>query len=349
MVNDANFAIGKRTIDRIKSASTVHGLDTRKSSERWLCEELSRGFSAVLTVPHMIKGGLIHAQVTRETGDLDIVFARKVSEHEVLQSLRMMAPQLASKGIEITKVGKMQELLISGDGGMRFPIEAAVGGTRINTHADITGGMRHLPARKTDQAGQPLQLQKTFGSVFFKDQQPLEAFYQNFEGQAADKLAALVLRPDTTRWKDFADVSRLQKMGLNPSKIGVELAHKLSYMYESARDVLAALPEVPQTMTFDYVREKAKHWQNWQQRNGKIAPTVDFDDVACDARIMYSNVRQVLINSYAPNHRPRRSISVADQAKAVRELRSKTAERGNNVVNIGDYRDPITLAYRPKV
>jgi hypothetical protein len=57
MDNNATYDFGTRVIDRIKSASKIHGLDTRKSSERFLCEELSRGLSAVFPVPHMIKGG----------------------------------------------------------------------------------------------------------------------------------------------------------------------------------------------------------------------------------------------------------------------------------------------------
>ncbi len=168
MANDATFEIGRRTVDRIKSASSVHEIDTRKSCERWLCEELSRGFTAVHPVPHMIKGGLLHAQVTRETGDLDISFARQMSEGEILRDLHQIAPLLAVRGIEIAKIGDMQNFIINGDGGMRFPITAMVGGTRINTHIDVTGGVRHLPAKMKDETGQVRKVQKSFGSVFFR-------------------------------------------------------------------------------------------------------------------------------------------------------------------------------------
>ncbi|MCJ9720800.1 nucleotidyl transferase AbiEii/AbiGii toxin family protein [Agrobacterium sp. SHOUNA12C] len=354
MANDATFDIGKRTMDRIKSASSVHEIDTRKSTERWLCEELSRGFTAVHPVPHIIKGGLLHAQITRETGDLDITFARKMSEGEILTALRQMKPLLAAKGIGDVEIGKMQPLVISGDGGMRFPIVANAGGTRINTHIDITGGRRHLPARRLNESGTPIQVQRTFGSVFFKDQVPLQAYYQPFEGQAADKLSVLLLRPDTTRWKDFTDLSMLQKMGLAPNKIAAELQHKLSFMLEDGEDLLWSLPEVPSTMTWDYAREKAMHFSSWQQKQAKTGSrpkTVDFEDAVCDVRQMYFAVRKAIIESYTPQVAAP-VPTVADQARKMREVRKRyqkpEPKEEGNVIQMGRYRDPGSLTFRPK-
>lgn len=63
MANDAVFELGRRLMDRIKSASYFHGVDTRLASERMLCEELSRGLSKHLVPKYMIKGGLLHPQV----------------------------------------------------------------------------------------------------------------------------------------------------------------------------------------------------------------------------------------------------------------------------------------------
>lgn len=342
MATDATFEIGKRTIDRIKSASSVHEIDTRKSTERWLCEELSRGFTAVEPVSHLVKGGLLHAQITRETGDLDITFARKMSKDEIVRDIHQMAPRLAARGIEITKIGEMQNLIINGDGGMRFPIMAAAGVTRINTHIDVTGGMRHLPAKAKDETGQVRKIEKSLGSVFFKGQQPLEAYYQPFEAQAADKLATVVLRPDTTRWKDFDDLSRLYQMGLDRTRIAVELAHKLSYMYKTARDVLLALPEVPAIMSFDYAREKAAHWQMWQQRNGRTT-TTDFEAIACDSRNLYFDVRKVLVDSYQPIRKPK-----VERKPTVAEVKQAFGGSDGNVIEMGRYRDQTTLNYRPK-
>lgn len=353
MANDATYDIGKGTIDRIKSASSVHEIDTRKSAERWLSEELSRGFTAVHPVPHIVKGGMLHAQITRETGDLDITFARKMSEGEILTALRQMKPLLAAKGLDIVEIGKMQPLVISGDGGMRFPIVANAGGTRINTHVDITGGRRHLPARRLNETATPIQVQRTFGSVFFKDQVPLQAYYQPFEGQAADKLSVLLLRPDTTRWKDFTDLSMLHKMGMAPNKIAAELQHKLSFM-EDGQELLLNLPEVPSTMTWDYAREKAMLFASWQQKLAKTGgrpKSVDFEDTCCDVRQMYFAVRQAIIQSYTPQvFAP--APSVAAQARKVRELRARyqkpeTQDEGN-VVQLGKHRDPSSLAFKPK-
>ena len=354
MANDATYDIGKRTIDRIKSASSVHEIDTRKSCERWLCEELSRGFTAVHPVPHMIKGGILHAQITRETGDLDITFARKMSEGEITTSFRQMKPLLAAKGIDINEIGKMQPLFISEDGGMRFPIYANAGGIRINTHIDITGGRRHLPARRLNESGTPIQVQRAFGSVFFRDQMPLQAYYQPYEGQAADKLSMLLLRPDTTRWEDFTDLSMLQNMGIAPRMIAAELQHKLSFM-DGSLQLLFSLPEVPSTLTWDYAREKAMHFAAWRQKQAKTRSrprSLDFEDAVCDVRQMYYAVRSAIIDSYTPQvAAPVPGFS--DQARKMREVRQRyrkpeTQDEGN-VVQLGKYRDPSTLSFRPKI
>ncbi len=131
-------------------------------------------------------------------------------------------------------------------------------------------------------------------------------------------------------------------MSLKRTRIAVELAHKLSYMYKSARDVLLALPEVPATMSFDYAREKAAHWQMWQQRNGRTN-TTDFEAVACDSRNLYFDVRKVLVDSYQPARKPR-----AERNPTIAEVKQAFSGSDDNVIDIGRYRDLETRVLRPK-
>ncbi|MBA9034330.1 nucleotidyl transferase AbiEii/AbiGii toxin family protein [Rhizobium leguminosarum] len=230
---DATFNAGVSVMTRLRNASQALGINTQRSAERFLCEEMSRGMTAVMKVRHMIKGGCIYHQATRETRDLDIAFARKIVHTEFYRAIRDMAPMLAEKGIVIAKVGKPAPLWINGDEGMRFGIEAKIGTATIRTHVDVTGGPRQMPFYT------PV---KSSGSLFFKDQVPLQGLYQSFESQAADKLSAVVLRPGTTRWKDFSDISALSKMGLDKAVIANELAHQLTFLFPTAEDAIAALP-----------------------------------------------------------------------------------------------------------
>lgn len=342
------FNIGNRVIDRIKSASTIHGLDVRKSAERFLCEELSRGFSAVAPVPHMVRGGCAWPQLTRESGDLDVVFARKVEENELVRSIRAMTPLLAKNGVVITKVGKAQELCIDGDGGLRVSIEAMVGKSCVITQLTATGGVRHLPAKQLGADGHPVQMQKTAGSVFFCDQQPLIAYYQPYEAQAADKLAAVVLRPDMVRWKDFDDLARLHRISLSPTKIALQLSHKLSYRCKTRDEVLEALPEVPSALSFEFAQEKARAWQMWQQRHGRDT-SVDFIAVACDTRQLYHMVRERIIESLRPERRPRvRKNPTVEELRTQRIGIQRIVDKDKPVVRLSDYRREETYVYRPK-
>ncbi|TAY50958.1 nucleotidyl transferase AbiEii/AbiGii toxin family protein [Rhizobium leguminosarum] len=337
MVNAAIYDEGTRLIDRIKSACQLHGIDTRLATERMLAEEISRGLSKHLIPKHMIKGGLLHPQVSRETADLDILFERKVERHEMHRAFELMKHDLAAKGIELRTYSHDPEPLhIDGHGGDRYKVMAMAGNTRINTKIDLTGGTQLFPKFRPE---------RRHGSVFFKGQEPLLGLYQTFESQAADKLIEVITNPSTTRWKDFRDLSLLHGMNLDSAQIGAEVIHKMRRTADSDYAIMDAFPEEPVSLKWEFAQERAQLWNNWKSKH---APDMNaFIDVLCDSRQMCNAVRNHLLAGlklHEDRHqRVRRQVAAVDK---VREGLAKTEDTGN-VVQMGKYRDKVTMAFKP--
>ncbi|MBY3363774.1 nucleotidyl transferase AbiEii/AbiGii toxin family protein [Rhizobium laguerreae] len=337
MANAATYDLGIRLIDRIKSACQLHGIDTRKACERMLAEEISRGLSKHLIPRHMIRGGLLHPQVTRPTADLDILFERRVEPHEMHRAFELMKHDLAAKGIELRTYSHDPEPLhIDGHGGDRYKVMAMAGNTRINTKIDMTGGTQQFPKFRPE---------RRHGSVFFKGQEPLFGLYQTFESQAADKLIEVITNPSTTRWKDFRDLSILHNMKLDVTHIGAEVVHKMRQKLDSDYAIMDAFPEEPLAFKWELAQAKAQLWQTWKDKN---APQMnDFIDVLCGGRQMYNAVRQHLLAGLKLHEERRQRIR--RQIATVDKVRHGFAKDDSNVINMGDYRDPATLGFRPKM
>lgn len=341
--NDEIFSFGNRLMDRIKGAASYHGIDTRRASERMLSEEISRGLYKHLLPKHMIKGGLLWSQITRETGDLDLLFERRIEPHEMHRAFELMKPDLAAKGIVLETYSKRpQQLWIDGDGGERYDIHAKAGRTRINTHIDVSGGTQLFPKFRPE---------RRHGSVFFRDQEPLLGLYQTYESQAADKLAAVVMNPSTTRWKDFADLSRLFQMQLDPSFIGAELVHKLRRKVGNDQEIMDALPEAPEALSFDFAVEKAEVWERWKDRNAKNMN--DFTDTLCDGRHLYVAVRKTMVLTLEARQQRHQRVRHRPTVEEIRQLRvraQRVIDKDQKVVSLGDYRpvEHSAAAYRPK-
>ncbi|ARQ58939.1 hypothetical protein Kim5_CH02896 [Rhizobium sp. Kim5] len=338
MANAAIYDEGTRLINRIKSACQLHGIDTRLATERMLAEEISRGLSKHLIPRHMIKGGLLHPQVSRETADLDILFERKVERHEMHRAFELMKHDLAAKGIELRSYSNEPEALhIDGHGGHRYKVMAMAGNTRINTKIDMTGGTQLFPKFRPE---------RRHGSVFYSGQEPLLGLYQTFESQAADKLIEVATYPSTSRWKDFRDLSILYGMKLDVTHVGAEVVHKMRRELVSDYAIMDAFPEEPVSLKWEFAQEKAQLWETWKDRN---APHMNaFIDVLCDSRQMYNAVRQHLLASLKLHEdrrqRVRRQI---DAVNKVRDGYAKSEDTGN-IIEMGKYRDAATLAFKPK-
>ncbi|UFW65813.1 nucleotidyl transferase AbiEii/AbiGii toxin family protein [Rhizobium laguerreae] len=338
MANAATYDLGIRLINRIKSACHLHSIDTRKACERMLAEEISRGLSKHLIPRHMIKGGLLHPQVTRETGDLDIIFERRIEGHAMHRAFELMKHDLAAKGVELRTYSHDPEPLhIDGHGGDRYKVMAMAGNTRINTKIDMTGGTALFPKFKPE---------RRHGSVFYAGQEPLLGLYQMYESQAADKLIEVVTNPATTRWKDFRDLSILHNMRLDATHIGAEIVHKMRRKLDSDYAIKDAFPEEPVSLKWEFAQEKAQLWATWKSKN---APHMNaFIDTLCDSRQMYNAVRNHLLAGLKL-HEDRRQ-RVRRQIDAVNRVREGYAkgEDADNVIHMGRYRDAATMAFKPK-
>jgi hypothetical protein len=219
----------------------------------------------------MIKGGLLHPQTVRETSDLDILFERRIESQEICRAFELMKPDLAAKGIELRSYTREPEpLYVDGHGGDRYKVCAYAGNTRINNKIEITGGTELFPKFRPE---------RRHGSVFFKGQEPLLGLYQTFESQAADKLVEVVTNIDTTRWKDFRDLSMLHGMHLEPKLIAEEVLHRLRCKQLSDFSIMNVLPEEPKSLRWEIAQEKAKLWDAWKS---KQSPDMNsFIDVLC--------------------------------------------------------------------
>ncbi|NTI03155.1 nucleotidyl transferase AbiEii/AbiGii toxin family protein [Agrobacterium rhizogenes] len=337
MSNTVTYDEGILLINRIKSACQIHGIDTRMATERMLAEEISRGLSKHLIPKHMIKGGLLHPQVTRETSDLDILFERKIEPQEICRAFELMKLDLAAKGIELRSYTREPEALhVDGHGGDRYKVCAYAGNTRINNKIEVTGGTQLFPKFRPE---------RRHGSVFYKGQEPLLGLYQTFESQAADKLIEVVTNLETTRWKDFRDLSMLNGMKLDPSHVAEEVLHRLRRKQLSDFSIMSVMPEEPKSLKWELAQEKAKLWHACRSKH---SPDVnDFIDVLCDSRELYVQVRRhIVADLKLIQERRQRVQRQAEIMNKVRERHTKATD--GVVVQMGDYKDPATLTFRPK-
>ena len=331
MAEDAILETGCRLFDRVRSASQLHEIDTRKACERMVCEEISRGFTEHEIIEHMIKGGLIHPQVLRQTSDLDIVFGRRLSSAEIHRAFEKMKPGLEAKGIILESYSKTPDpLWIDGNMGERYHLVIKLGKTRVNTHVDISGGTHLFPRFYNGPR---------HGSVFYKGQEPLLGHYQPIESQAADKLMAITLRHDTTRWKDFWDLAMLYDMQLDPRLISAEVTHGLRRKAASDADLLAMLPEVPEALSYDFAAAQGIRWQNWATKN-KVAG--DWEETLVKARHLYAGIRERVLTAFQTGPRIERA-----PRRLSAEMKERIAERGENVVELAAWRDK-SHGYRPR-
>ncbi|MGO8034967.1 nucleotidyl transferase AbiEii/AbiGii toxin family protein [Rhizobium leguminosarum] len=343
--NDTVFNNGVSVLSRINEAAKALGINTQFAVERFVCEEMSRGLSAVMPARHYVKGGVIFPQVSRETRDLDISFVRKVSDGEMVRAMHEITPLLAEAGIVVTKVHTPKTLVVGGEECLRIEIEATVAKAVIKVNVDATGGIAHQPIN-LPRYGQ--------GSTFFKGQVPLTAHFQSYEAQLADKLSSIVLRSNTAKWRHFADVAVLSSMRLDKDIVAEELAHRMRQRFASEAYIIAVLPALPASLDPQTNAEKAQPWALWVQKHGR-GMTLDIDTMLATCRGTYTEVRQIMLSRFQQKLRPRAGrFAATSQAQAVAEIRRtvwgkrEDDRRESNVIQMGDYRDPMTLAFRPK-
>jgi hypothetical protein len=329
MANDATYELGNQQVGRIFAGAKQHRLHPRKATERWLCEEISRGFSKHILVPHLVKGGCIHPQTLRQTGNLDVLFGRKMTVSEIHAAFEKMKLDLESAGIVLNSYSRKPDSgLIGGDPADRYAVQATAGKTKISTHVVAMGGTDLFPRYTWPRRD---------GPTYFEGQEPLNGYFQTLESQAADKIISLVVCPTITRWQDYRDLAMLWDMQLDLGIIGAEVVHKLRRKVGTNEAIMAKLPELPEALRYDFAGQQGLRWQAWANTN-KVAG--DWEDTLCRARHLYAYTRERMAKSLERHNRiegvarqqPDFKSRIADRAK------ERRAERAENVVELAEWR-----------
>lgn len=124
--------------DKTKSTARNHGLDVNTFASGHVAERIGTEFPTNL--PYKVKGGVQFAQNLRQTSDIDIVTIRRISNREMQNAFKVLAPFLEREGIVIHSLSREPQEL---DVGLpnpvdRWKIEATCGTVRANTSIDLT-------------------------------------------------------------------------------------------------------------------------------------------------------------------------------------------------------------------
>ena len=262
------FKKGFQLADRVKQIAKGHHLDGRVALERFVSESILWALQEVSAVDFMTKGGLLHDQRLRPTGDADILYFSPRTANAIYTDVGRAATLLRKYGI-LWSPGEVKAMSMGGRGnGFRVPVFAKLGSTRVDTHLDISFG--DLPAGA---------VRREFKSMFKGPS--FMAWAQPIEAQAADKLAAIItLGMPNTRLKDYRDLYMLRFQGLDDSQIA---RHLHATMRERRAD-MSLLLGIPAGLSFEYVDE---HQWDWKAHNpGKP----DFLTVVCSLRHWHSDI-----------------------------------------------------------
>lgn len=271
-----NIKKGFKLSERVKGISKAHGIDGRVALERFVSESVLWAVTQVSGRPFMVKGGLLHDQRVRQTGDGDIMYPERMSAVDLYGVVGEAAALLRQHGI-MWHPGEVRQLSMGGRGeGFRVAVNAKVGATRVCTHLDVSFG--ELPVGTTS-----CEFRSMFkGPSFTAYAQPLEA-------QAADKLAAVItLGMQNTRLKDYVDLLRLRGMGLDDTAIA---RHLHATMRERNADT-AMLLGIPDGLSFEYADAQTWVWRDIAARDGGLP--LDFLDTVCTLRHWLADIQDRL-------------------------------------------------------
>ena len=271
--------------NRVRDIARHNRIDGRLALERFVSESILWALRKVSSDPFMVKGGLLHDQRERETGDADVMYAERRSAVQLYGEIGEAAALLRQHGI-LWVPGEVQAMSMGGRGeGFRVPVVAKVGPSRVNTHLDVSFGA--FPAGTVSR-----EFRSMFkGPAFTAYAQPLEA-------QAADKFAAIAaivtIGSTNTRLKDFADLHRLHGMGLDNEAVARHL-HRT--MRERKADMALLLQPVPDGLSFEYADAHRAAWKEMVARSDRDRglPT-DFSDLASDVRFWWADVQERLVD-----------------------------------------------------
>ena len=271
---------GWRLSERIKGISKGHGIDTCVSAKRFVCESVLWALKETTALDFMVTGGLLHDQRVRQTGDADIRLDLSISAPALYGDVSAAARHLRQFGISVL-VGEVTALDMGGKGqGFRVSLQAKIGPTNIVTHLDVGFGPRPDGA-----------VCREFRSLFKGPS--FTAWAQPLEAQVADKFAAIVtLGVTNTRLKDFADLSRMYRTGLDDAAVARAL---VTTMRERKADTAMLLKECPEGLSYDFAAANKAPWREYVARHDRgLDP--DFELIASDVFAWWQDIQRTMLD-----------------------------------------------------
>lgn len=268
-----NVKKGFRLAERVRGIAKAHRIDVRVATERFVAESILWALTRTSDIDFVVKGGLLHDQRQRETGDADIMLPEPMSAIGLYGTVGAAAALLRQHGIMWTP-GEVRPMSMGGRGqGFRVPVTAKLGATRVDTHVDVSFGA--IPA-----GSQRREFKSMFkGPSFTAWAQPLEA-------QAADKLATIAtLGMTNTRLKDHRDLVLLRDRGLDDTAIA---RHLYQTMRERGADT-SVLLGIPDGLSLEYAEARQWEWRSFAARSAPGLP-LDFMWAVCDIRHWFADI-----------------------------------------------------------
>lgn len=293
----------------------------------------------------MLKGGRIHNQLTRQTSDIDVQFARTLSSSEIHQIFSMMNNDLGWAGIKLEEIKGGGKIEANGSTGVKLKITCGLGGPsgeygkRVNLTTNLTGGGLFPKYQQSVKATHVLHTTMV----------PVICMQQSFESQCADKIHAIATRPDTTRWKDYPDVLLLKEMGVDARIVADELRFKTEMLTGLSCDKV--LEVNPVALSHEFAESNLNSFCRWYEKHHSGAKPVDFRDLSDEVYHYYAEIRDriVAVTLPKPGRDIQAKISMKQQAARIDEMRAmiKSMIDGTNVIKL-DERRHQSPAYRPR-
>jgi hypothetical protein len=302
---------GWRLSERIKAISKGQGIDCRQAFCRFTVESILWALQETSEYDFVIKGGLLHDQRDRQTDDADIMFFTRRDPYDVFKDCERAAAHLRPHGIFWQPV-EFLNLDMDGRHGCRIPVQAKVGPTLPKTHLDI--GFGPLPEGAT---------RREFRSMFKGPS--FTAWAQPIEAQAADKLAAVItIGMTNTRMKDFADLQRMWKMGLD-NRLVARALYRTMLERKADPSILLSLDKID-GLNIEFVDAHKWMWRDHAAKDGDLS--MEFLDVVCDIRHWYGDIKEQLVE-----------LASRGQLEPRSHLRAPSVELSeDNVVDLASWR-----------
>ena len=273
--------------DRTKQTARNLGLDVNSLASRHVVERIVSEIN--LRVPVRVTGGLMFAQTLRETKDADLLTIRRISNREMQNAFKVLAPYLAHEGIVIHSLSPEPREMHVGLPNVvdRWKFEASCGTIRANSHLDIT--WCNGPQSTLTLAAAPKWLERP---SLIKGAKPFGAYAQPFSTVAAEKLLAVIMQPESDlRCKHLADIVHAD---LWPFDMDCRMvAHELRRTLSLRGIPMSVAAERPEGLRWPKI---ARLEADWNKNRNAQRTGLTLDQAWIDVNAIWSDVHAELRN-----------------------------------------------------